>query len=218
MEIEVEAMTRTTIKPSSPTPPRLRRYRLSYLDQIAPLCFIPLIFFYSKSTTSVDGPIDLTMISTHIQKSLSETLTRFYPFDGCLVNSLYIDCSNAGVPYTETRARCLVTELIADPIPSELIKLLPCGLRDIPLAIQVNFFDCGGVAVSLVVSHEVVDFSSLSTFVNSWVAAGRGDCDVLWPRLDTASLFPPTDTSGYTRATAETIKDRVVTKRFMSFH
>lgn len=190
---------RLTIKPSSPTPPILRHYPLSFLDQIAPLVSIPLILFYSKSTTtssSVHDPCNqLDVISNHIKKSLSRTLTRFYPLAGRLVNSLFVHCSDACVPYTETRAHCLVSELIADPIPVELNKLLPFGdvVGDVPLAIQVNFFDCCGVAVSMAMFHEVGDFSLLDTFVNSWAAAASGDCDALWPRLDAASLFPPTD-------------------------
>ncbi|KAG5521927.1 hypothetical protein RHGRI_034220 [Rhododendron griersonianum] len=70
-------------------------------------------------------------------------------------------------------------------------------LETYPWQSKLNFFDCGGVAVSMAMSHEVGDFSSLNTFVNSCAAAVRGDCDVLWPRLDAASLFPPTDTTGF---------------------
>ncbi|KAM6540543.1 hypothetical protein CsatB_004990 [Cannabis sativa] len=52
MNIEVEAISVEIIKPSSPTPKNLGLYKLSLIDQSAPLFYDPLVFYYTmKSTT-----------------------------------------------------------------------------------------------------------------------------------------------------------------------
>ena len=83
MDINVEIINKQTIKPSSPTPIHLKNYELSLLDQLAPVCYGPLLFFYSindqikhRKLTSVSERFQL------LKRSLSEILTRFYPLAG----------------------------------------------------------------------------------------------------------------------------------------
>ncbi|KAK9108382.1 hypothetical protein Syun_024393 [Stephania yunnanensis] len=56
MAMGVEIISRDTIKPTSPTPSHLKTYSLSFLDQLAPPIFVPILLFYTntKTTTSVD--------------------------------------------------------------------------------------------------------------------------------------------------------------------
>ncbi|KAF7124188.1 hypothetical protein RHSIM_Rhsim12G0106800 [Rhododendron simsii] len=225
MEVEVEVISSETIKPSSPTPPHLRHYHLSFLDQIAPPVFMPLLLFFPHSTATSTAATTTTSFtqlhkSNNLKTSLSQTLTKFYPLAGRLVNNLHIDCSDAGIPYTEAQAHCQLSDLISDPTSSGSNKFLPCELGDtgdIPMAVRVNFFECGGVVVSMAVSHKVADAFSSVFFVNSWAAAGRGrDFDVPDPRLDGAELFPPRDMGGFNPSTGM-MKDPIVTNRFLCF-
>ena len=87
MKVNVEVIYNETIKPSSPTPHYLRHYKLSFLDQISPPVFMPLVLFYPKEDCT-----NLTNLeqSIRIKKSLSEALTRFYPLAGRVKDNLYI--------------------------------------------------------------------------------------------------------------------------------
>ncbi|KAI5661783.1 hypothetical protein M9H77_21106 [Catharanthus roseus] len=66
----------------------------------------------------------------------------------------------------------------------------------IPLAIQTNFFKCGGIAIAVQVSHKIADATSLATFMNTWAAICREDDKqiISQPNFDVStSLFPPRD-------------------------
>ncbi|XP_057507634.1 stemmadenine O-acetyltransferase-like [Actinidia eriantha] len=214
MKVEVEVIHRDSIKPSSPTPPHLQHYQLSFLDQINPPVFMPIILFYPNNP---DLYLDNAQKSAHLKNSLSECLTKFYPLAGRVVDNRFVDCSDVGVPYVEARAHCQLSEVVANPIPKEFNKFLPCDLddvRDLPVLVQVTFFECGGVAVAVNLSHKVADAMSLFTFVNGWAATARGETDVTPPQFEGAEFFPPMDTTGF-KANTGIVKDNIVTKRFV---
>ncbi|GFZ00011.1 hypothetical protein Acr_13g0014100 [Actinidia rufa] len=152
-----------------------------------------------------------------LKNSLSECLTKFYPLAGRVVNNRFVDCSDVGVPYVEAQAHCHLSEVVANPIPKEFNKFLPCDLddiRDLPVLVQVTFFECGGVAVAVNLSHKVADAMSLLTFVNGWAATARGETNVPPPQFEGAEFFPPIDTTGF-RSNTGIVKDNIVTKRFV---
>ncbi|KAG5587288.1 hypothetical protein H5410_047722 [Solanum commersonii] len=63
------------LKPSIPTPNRLRTLKISWFDQLANRLYVPILLHYlpiSSSETSCDK----------LQKSLVETLNKFYPLAG----------------------------------------------------------------------------------------------------------------------------------------
>ncbi|KAL0408531.1 UNVERIFIED_CONTAM: Vinorine synthase [Sesamum radiatum] len=105
MEIEIEVISKETIKPSSPTPQSLRKYQLSFLDQIAPPIFTPFVYFYEA-----DAKFSNPEKSNHLKKSLSQVLSRFYPLAGRLVDDLYVDCNDEGAPYVEAVANCSLSQ------------------------------------------------------------------------------------------------------------
>lgn len=200
-----------TVKPSSPTPDHFRRYHLSFLDQISPPIFVPLIFFYEKPDKDKDA------ISNHLKKSLSDTLTRFYPLAGRIKENLFIDCNDGGIPYVQAKVNCELSKIMEKPNPVQHNKLLPLKIdevNDLLLAVQVNLFDCGGIAVAICISHKVGDGLSYFIFANSWAATARGDAYIKSPRFDSAELFPPKNISGFAPTTGIT-KEEVVTKRFV---
>ncbi|XP_057507807.1 stemmadenine O-acetyltransferase-like [Actinidia eriantha] len=214
MKVEVEVIHRDLIKPSSPTPPHLQHYQLSFLDQINPAVFMPLVLFYPNNP---DSHIDNAQKSTHLKNSLSECLTKFYPLAGRVVNNNFIDCSDIGVPYVEARANCQLSDVITNPIPKEFNKFLPCDLndvRDLLAVVQITFFECGGVAVAACLSHKIADAMSSFTFINGWATTAHGETDVPLPQFKGADFFPPMDTTGFI-GNEGIFKDNIVTKRFV---
>ncbi|KAJ0781434.1 putative vinorine synthase [Helianthus annuus] len=95
-------ISREIIKPSSPTPSHHRSYNLSQLDQGLPHIYMPLILFYPNneicSLTADDK-------ARKLKKSLSRTLTRYYPFAGRLHTppTTYVDCNDEGVVFVEAK-------------------------------------------------------------------------------------------------------------------
>ncbi|KAG8383265.1 hypothetical protein BUALT_Bualt05G0166400 [Buddleja alternifolia] len=213
MEIEIEVISKETIKPSSPTPKSQSKYYLSFLDQIAPPIFMPLVYFYPA-----DNKIDNSEKSKHLKKSLSQVLSIFYPLAGRLVDDLYIDCNDQGAPYVEAEANCNLSRVITNPIPRNMNKFLPYRLDDLQnlgMAVQVTFFQCGGLAVGLVISHKIADALSFFLFANSWAAVARNGnaLDGPGPKYEGATIFPPRDVLGFKPSTG-IVKDEIVTKIF----
>ncbi|XP_059638881.1 stemmadenine O-acetyltransferase-like [Cornus florida] len=215
----VEVISREMIKPSSPTPQNLRNHKLSFLDQIAPPVYIPLIFFYHPE---LGYDIDRAQKSQLLKQSLSDTLTRFYPLSGRIKNEFCIDCNDAGVEYVEAHVHAQLSNVIENPNIEKLKQYLPIepyGIsaamgREALLAIQINFFDCGGLAISLCISHNIADGPSLVTFTNAWAATARGAIENVTPSFDLAFHFPPRELSGFKPTTGITT-EKIVTRRFV---
>ncbi|WOG81902.1 hypothetical protein DCAR_0101058 [Daucus carota subsp. sativus] len=214
MAIDIEVVSKQNIRPSVPTPEHLKKYTLSFLDQLAPGVFIPLLFYYPA-----DDQAENRLKSDHLKKSLSEALSKFYPLAGRFVSDNgHVDCNDEGAQYVEAQVNCKLNDVIRDPIPNELAKLLPLELDDatvdLNFAVQVNFFKCGGLAVGAVISHKVADALSFVNFMTSWAAIARGEQDVPSPIFGLAKLFPPLDMSGFEDRTG-VLKENIISKRFL---
>ena len=212
--MKVEVIKSDTIKPLSPTAHHLRNLQLSFLDQIATPVFMPMILFYPSDNSNTIN----AKRSDRLKKSLSETLTKFYPLAGRVKDNSFINCNDEGVHYVEAQVKCQISELIQQPDPAHLNSLLPYELDNVGelvLAIQVNIFDCGGMAIGVCISHKVADALSLVMFLNNWAATARGDSNnTIYPRFDLATLFPSRNISGFKPSTG-IMKDKIVTKRFV---
>ncbi|PRQ30631.1 putative salutaridinol 7-O-acetyltransferase [Rosa chinensis] len=200
-EVKVEIVHKETIRPSSPTPHHLRFFSLSIFDQLSPELYFPLLLFYPNNSdhhevNNVDHQHSLDGERTKLLKrSLSETLTRFYPFAGRILN-------NASVCYP-----CSFISRVLDKHDLELLKkLIPLGATkgdtgyDV-LLVQINFFECGGITIGFNASHKIIDAHTLSTFINSWAAiplrfSTSDNIGVVVHQqqyIAAASLFPPLD-------------------------
>lgn len=197
MDIVVKVISKESIKPSYPTPGHLRHYSLSFLDQSAPQFFMPWVLFYPKDTNT---ELNNLVQPERIKKSLSEALTQFYPLAGRVKENLYIECNDEGVNYVEAVAICNLSEFLKNLNPCEHKKFLPYELddvNDLVAAVQVTTFNCGGIVIGLELSHKVADASSFFLFLNSWAATARASGNIVSPRLDAATIFPPATLSGY---------------------
>ncbi|KAK4589123.1 hypothetical protein RGQ29_019921 [Quercus rubra] len=125
MVMDVEIISKEIIKPSSPTPHHLRKFKLSFLDQLPPLFHFPIIWFYDNkkfntyefSINCNDKGVDyiqaqvLCKLSQAIRNPNGDDLIQFLPFEPD--NS----CNDFG--------------------------------KEVLLAVQYNIFECGGVAIAV---------------------------------------------------------------------
>nr|XP_027103215.1 vinorine synthase-like [Coffea arabica] len=226
MVTNLEILSKEMIKPSSPTPHHLRNLQLSLLDQIVPSAYIPLIFFYNANQLQSSNK-DHPKIAQILKQSLSNVLTQFYPLAGGLTSEISsVDCNDSGALFVEAQVHTTLSEVTEKPIMEELKQFVPLESnsrnamdkpKTVVLAVQITFFDCGGIAVGVQISHKIADGTSLVTFLNSWAASCRGDDEhMLPPAFEWAKLFPPIDMScfGFKPPTAKT-KEKIVTERFV---
>lgn len=189
--MKVEISAKEIIKPSSSTPENLRNFKLSLLDQLALPTYEPLLLFYSSNSD--------TGFHFCLKKSLSDTLTRFFPLAGRLKDNITVDCSDYGVVYLEARVDCLLSDFLQQPNADTLKEFLPVEDESIDAAggealllVQLSFFSCGGVAIGVCLSHKFGDAATLSTFIKSWAATSLGSGEtVQQPLYNGSSLFPP---------------------------
>ncbi|KAH7570428.1 hypothetical protein JRO89_XS05G0105000 [Xanthoceras sorbifolium] len=208
MMLEVEVISIEIIKPSSSTPDHLRHHKLSFLDyQLAPPVYNHMVFFYpcDHEINSVE------VLSDHLKQSLCDVLTCFYPLAGRIKgNATFVDCDDQGVPFMEATVKCQLSQLLENPIPAQLNKLLLFeldGVQELPLGVQFNSFDCGGVGIGACISHFVGDALSFFTFMRCWAAySASGEAqDLMRVEFVSDTLFPPRNLSGYQLAIKKVI-------------
>ncbi|XP_062010895.1 stemmadenine O-acetyltransferase-like [Rosa rugosa] len=221
MTLEVEVISKEIIKPSSPTPDHLRYYRFSSVDQtlIPPIYISTVHFFEFNSETQPN----ITEISNHLKTSLAEVLTLYYPLAGRAHDNLHIDCNDEGVPFLVAHVNnCKLSDVLCNPIPDELTKLVVFELDDvdnkIPLGVQLNVFECGGFAIGQCISHKIADGLSMLMFSRAWAATARralGDhqAEIQHPEFISATLFPPK--LFVQQPPFGVAKNKFVTKRFV---
>ncbi|XP_065874857.1 stemmadenine O-acetyltransferase-like [Euphorbia lathyris] len=196
MKMETKIISKEFIKPSSPTPYHLRHLHFSFLDQFHPHIFVPFIYFYPKKSLTNSERSKL------LKKSLSKVLTIFYPAAGRVRNS-YIDCNDEGLLFVEAKVNCELSDVLRDRNLNNNNCFVPPRLHDLAGCSQITFFNCGGIALSLSLSHKVCDLLSFITFLNCWTSIARRDMDTDTgrsadminniPPFGSAKLFPPMD-------------------------
>ncbi|KAJ8748008.1 hypothetical protein K2173_012619 [Erythroxylum novogranatense] len=221
MALNVNILYRETIKPSSPTPYEHTTYKLSLLDQLCPPMYASVVLFYSEPGKEFDKKVD-----DHLKTSLSKALSLFYPFAGRLKDSFTIDCNDRGASYTRSQVDKDLSSVLNQQDANSLQQLLPCNPHDrsadlcnrVILAVQVNIFTCGGVAIGVCIWHSVADGSVVASFVRTWAAVARGgSIDSDGVVVDCTSLFPPQDLGGFSTGqySDRDVLPSLVTKRFL---
>ena len=94
--INVEVIHKEIIKPSSPTPHHLRYLSLSVFDQFKYEIYLPHVVFYPSSSEEHSLVAEKSEL---LKKSLSEALTRFYPFVGKFEYNVPISCNDHGAAF-----------------------------------------------------------------------------------------------------------------------
>ncbi|KAK9080541.1 hypothetical protein SSX86_000299 [Deinandra increscens subsp. villosa] len=173
--MKVTILSKELIVPSSPTPSDLKTYKFSFIDQQIPPYYIPLILYYSYDH---DSTIETqSQITIKLKTSLSKTLTHFYPLAGRLTGDQNaVDCTDQGVQFLVARVESSnLLDIIKSPTIQDLNNLVKVDESYVEeqLAIQVNLFDCGGIAVGVSMSHRIGDACSISSFVSHWFTVAK---------------------------------------------
>lgn len=187
--MKVKVISRENIQPSSPTPKHLKKFNLCLLDQLIPAPYAPIVLFYPNL-----NDVKLREKSSLLKKSLAQTLSSFYPLAGRFRDELSIDCNDQGVNYVTTNVNCHLIDYLNKPNLESISQFLPCqppfkvlGVGDYVTNIQINVFECGGIAIGLCIAHKVLDGAGLSTFLKNW--SGLVTC----PNLMANYFFPSDD-------------------------
>ncbi|XP_050244550.1 vinorine synthase-like [Quercus robur] len=118
-------------------------------------------------------------------------------------DNLFIDYYDKGIPYNEARVYCCLSDFLQHPKTESLNHFLPCcpflkepkPMEVAPLAVQVNVFDCGGIAIGFTASHKFIDGTTMSAFLKNWAATAGGPSNKLvnpnFTEASSLSHFPP---------------------------
>nr|BDW80081.1 BAHD acyltransferase [Echium plantagineum] len=184
------------IKPSFSTPPP-QKYKLGLIDQLMNNVYIPIAFYYPKN--QINSSINIPSL---LENSLSKVLASYYPLGGKEVDNLNIDCNEMGATLIEASLDCKMSQILSQPYVDAQDVIFPSGLnwRFKPnqslIVAQLTHFACGGISISLCMSHKVSDAQTLSNFARDWAIVTKEIGDQKSspsPQLNAALLLPPID-------------------------
>lgn len=128
-----------------------------------------LLFF---ATPPMRLQLTTEKISQQLKKSISEALTSFYPLAGRIKDNVFIQCNDEGVIYVEARVNTLISTFLDQPDFDILKSCLPIEIGSPEAAPgMLHFFECGGLAIGVCVSHKLADVPTLGTFIKAWKCA-----------------------------------------------
>ncbi|CAN0839239.1 Stemmadenine O-acetyltransferase, partial [Linum grandiflorum] len=116
--------------------------------------------------------------------SLSETLSDYYPLAGRVRDNFAIHDFHEGVPFVEAQVECHLSDFLHDQgsrhdgvvLLHNLFPLLAdCLVPDASpqFLVQMNEFECGGLALGICSLHKSHDGSAANSFLRSWAATNR---------------------------------------------
>ncbi|XP_039173470.1 acetyl-CoA-benzylalcohol acetyltransferase-like [Eucalyptus grandis] len=193
--MKVEVRWKKFVKPSVPTPNNQRKLKLTSLDQLQMPIYIGVMFYYRDN---VENPgVDISQRLLQMEESLSETLTLFYPMAGRYIedDDCFIDCNDLGVELVYAKVDGQIVKLLHGDPDIDLLERLskyPTNVVGNPLVvIQVNAFECSGLAISVRFTHKIGDMYTMAMFINSWATTCRGNVDaIVTPSFELSSLLP----------------------------
>ncbi|KAK9757083.1 hypothetical protein RND81_01G138600 [Saponaria officinalis] len=215
-KIRVEIKSKEMIKPSSPTPNHLQTLQLSLIDQLAPPVFMPLILYYNAPTSQTADDL--------LKNSLSTTLVQFYPLAGRIEGNSSINCKDEGAAFCVANVLNSLAEVIEDPNPEELLRLVPfapvSGNNSTVVGFQVNHFRCGGMAIGVSFSHKIIDGTTIAAVLNTWAtntagSVSKSDNNVSQLKFHSASLFPPMNLDAKYDPEVQICKQMTVARRLI---
>ncbi|KAK3420115.1 hypothetical protein EUGRSUZ_G00910 [Eucalyptus grandis] len=152
---------------------------------------------FVKPDNTENPEVDIPRRLHQMEESLSKTLTLFYFMAGRYVkdDGCFIDCNDVGVEFVHAKVEDQIDQLLHGDLEMDLLDLLPKFPTKVvgnPLVvIQVNTFECNGLAIGLRFTHKIGDMYTMVMFINSWATACRGNIDaIVCPSFELSSLFP----------------------------
>ncbi|XP_042009404.1 pelargonidin 3-O-(6-caffeoylglucoside) 5-O-(6-O-malonylglucoside) 4'''-malonyltransferase-like [Salvia splendens] len=194
MKMKVKVVTRKLVKPCKATPLHLGRYKISLLDQINPAVNHTRILYYSCD----DGESKCILL----EESMAQILSNFYLLAGRYnKEKQQVDCNDQGALFSTAQVDVDLSLTLRSHVdPQQLNQLLPVDLAAVDgpthpiLAVQINRFLCGGLAIAACVSHRVVDTASFSLFFTAWATTAHTTGKLLiQPYFDHRSSYFPAE-------------------------
>ncbi|CAN0861834.1 Stemmadenine O-acetyltransferase [Linum grandiflorum] len=197
--MKVSIISEETVRPSKlqTTEPS----KLSLMDQLTPTNYTPTILFYQNNNHT-----HFKNIANQLKRSLSETLSIYYPLAGRVRDNFDIRDFHEGVPFIETSVKCKLLDFLHDQgLHNDRVELLNnllpmCAERMLPdsvpqVAVQLNVFECGGIGLGMCFSHKTLDGASMSLFLKTWSEINYANIsrhDSMMPDFTEGVLtFPP---------------------------
>ena len=126
---------------------------------------MPIIFFYQNKDGN-NNLVDVTHISSGLKKSLSETLTHYYPLAGRFKDGTTVECNDEGAYFSEARVDSHLEEFLENHDSRDLEMFIQSEIQSKSnsdtgslLLLQITIFGCGGVAIGMRIAHEVADIT-----------------------------------------------------------
>ncbi|TXG64595.1 hypothetical protein EZV62_011589 [Acer yangbiense] len=197
---------------------------LSLMDIRFPPRTIPFIFYYTPHG-NYHSAKNFGILKARLEKSLSEILTLYYPLAGRYVKEkLLIYCNDEGVEYAEALVDGQLSQILQGQFEikelnrfvlnpqHQLEELVTSSL----VAVQINIFNCGGLAIGLSFSHRIMDGFTCLLFTNGWAKTCKvgNITDVNVPNFESGILFPPRDHTIMNKLPSLSTS-QVVTRRFV---
>lgn len=107
----------------------------------------------------------------------------------------FIDCNDEGVVFLEAKVKLKLPEILKNPKAEVLDLLFADNLQwkdtnfSTLLAVQVSYFNCGGMALSVCMSHKIGDSATLVNFINDWATKASNSGKPVSPLFYTTSIF-----------------------------
>lgn len=167
-DFQVHITARGVVKASSHKPDT-EILALSNLDLLSGRFPVTYFYFYSAKPG-----YQFSNIVKVLKESLSNNLTHYYPFAGCIVpNSTTgepeILCVNNGALFLEARANIPLKELnfynLNQTLKGKLVSLVH---QDFPVQVQATEYTCGGVSITFTFDHALGDASAFGKFLVTW--------------------------------------------------
>ncbi|KAG9131965.1 hypothetical protein Leryth_023223 [Lithospermum erythrorhizon] len=194
---QLQLISTKIIKPSFSTPPPPQKYKLGLIDQLLNNVYIPIAFFYPHNPNNAS-----INIPSLLENSLSKVLASYYPLAGKEVDNLNIDCTEMGATLIEASVDCKMSHILSQPYVNAQDVIFPSGLNwrfkpnESLIVAQLTHFACGGIAISLCMSHKVSDAQTLCNFARDWAfvtkETGQQNSSPS-PQLNAATIIPPFD-------------------------
>ncbi|KAL3729942.1 hypothetical protein ACJRO7_027010 [Eucalyptus globulus] len=178
--MQVQVQWKKLVKPLAPTPRYRKKLKLAPTNEIKVPFYVGTIFCYGDDAKNPG--VDTLQKVNRREKSLSETLTLFYPMAGRYI-------------LAHARVNGQIDQLLHGDPDMDLIDRLskfPTNVAGNPLVvIQVNTFECGGLVMGLRFTRKIGDVCTMAMLINSWAAACQGSTDsVVCPKFRVVNSAP----------------------------
>ncbi|KAH0663161.1 hypothetical protein KY284_028092 [Solanum tuberosum] len=213
----ISIISKKIIKPFTPNPSTHRWHKLSILDQCLTHFYMPFGFFYPKNQVN-DIPNGPKQLSNLLSNSLSKTLSYYYPWAGSLKDNATIECDDHGSEFLEVQINSPMDKVVDSNVKDLTFPQgVPWanGVDRALIVAQLSHFDCGGIALSVCLSHKIGDGSSANCFLRDWAALTRSSNTNPSPYFIEDSIIP-SPIGPLVSPVVGSDMDKCVQKRFVS--